>query len=310
MSSTNQTNIRRRKREKELKVTVMTQFHYLEKLYRNIFGTDKGEHNMPMHLCKLLPISHGWCFSPIWRAPRRLEHWKDLRLRTSHHPSKDWLTGNGLTLIEEVERIVIARAHLHLAVHHSLRVISNALYEDAPVYRSEPLAGSQALSGEAELVAWINSFRVISVESLDPSVDPTDAALHDLRRAWLRRWLEMERLRIARLRQVGKMSVTSRESPSLVKAAELAEVYDIYNNYLIGDLDPVSYLGRWYYSSLCRFGLQHRTLYTMRQNEMRQFHSDSKKTSGFKFWGLMALRRVENYEKNEARKLRKRNAAV
>ena len=258
-----------------------------------------------------LPHTEGWCFSPLWEAPRRVQQWNGLRLRACHSLKleqlyNDFLTVDEAKAVKAVEQAIERRARLHVSKHHSERLITQAIARSFGAEENDHWQASRSGSEADELVAWACVTRaVINVDSAVLTHNALDSALASLRNFWLQHWLGLERIRLAQLRhETQEFSIFGNFS-ALIKPEEIAKVYDILQD-KSGDHDFYETLGIWYVCMLCRCGADWRTLLLLRRqrkSRLVKYNNAARRLQGAAAWGVMIEMRVKDYEGNLSRKI-------
>jgi len=121
---------------------VLDEYKALEAIYLSLHGgfalTGHAETEMPPHLRELLPVADGWCFSPIWEAPRPVELWSGQFLAlTPSMPIR--MPSEAVRELAEIEKGIVQRAITYRLLLHADRLLSQAVSaapEQARVSRS------------------------------------------------------------------------------------------------------------------------------------------------------------------------------
>jgi len=299
----------RKGEESGLRRLVVAQYGALERLCA-AQHSGSAAYGMPRHLWELLPHSDGWCFSPLWQAPRRVQRWNGLRLRDRHLPTDGFLNDSEAKSVRVVERAIDLRARLHLSRHHSERLIVQAMHQTSGGVEESQTGGRGTLKGRderLELIEWARIARRLAAADRTALTHlPSDGSLAALRIQWLGHWLELERLRLAKLRREKEEFATFGNFSALIRPEDVGRVYDIYKD-KSGEHDSVQAVGTWYVYTLLRCGADWRTLLALRRRSTQRMIGRSRtalRPRGAVAWGHMAIVRVEDYEDNLRRKMR------
>ena len=291
-------------KENELQRLVLTQYTALERLHAARY-TGAAVCGMPIHLWELLPHTEEWCFSPLWKAPRRVQRWNGLRLRDSHSLREGFLNAEEAKAVEAVERTIELRAWLHLSKHHSERLITQASRRYYGNRENDQLQASQDPLDASELVAWalVTQFAMQGTIAELPQA-PVDTIFIALRSYWLQHWLEWERIRLAHLRHKTQEYSMFGNFSALIKPEELGTVYDILKD-KSGNHDLYETIGTWYSCMLYRCGADWRDMLALRRkrkSRLMKHGNAATRLQGAAAWGVMAEMRIEDYGDNISRK--------